>query len=127
MQLIRFFRVFSTLYTYDTKFVLSGSDDGNLRIWKSSASAALHHQSSKELASRQYRDALRAKYASLPEVSKIERQRFMPKDIYGKGRIKRDMLDAVKRREDNRRAHQKKGEEPANPKSERRKAILREE
>ena len=66
-------RVFSTLYTLDSKFVMSGSDDGNLRLWKSRASDKLGILSTRELAKRQYRDTLREKWGNVGEVSKLER------------------------------------------------------
>ena len=31
-------RVFSVIYTMDNRFVISGSDDTNIRIWKAKAS-----------------------------------------------------------------------------------------
>ncbi len=34
-------KIFCVSYTMDAKFVLSGSDDGNLRIWKANASDKL--------------------------------------------------------------------------------------
>ena len=35
------YRVFSILYTMDNKFVISGSDDTNIRVWKARASQQL--------------------------------------------------------------------------------------
>lgn len=112
------------MYTLDSRFVLSGSDDGNLRLWKSSASASLGHTSTRELARRQYRDSLREKWADVGEVSRIERQRFLPKDVYAGGKTKKEMLDRLKRKDDQRRAHAKTQEKP---KSERQKGIVRTE
>lgn len=111
----------------DSKFVLSGSDDGNLRIWKSNASASIGHTSTRELARRQYRDALREKWSDVGEVGKIERQRYLPKELYAAGKTKREMLSRLQRKEDNRRAHAPKGQELAKPKSERKKGIVRTE
>ena len=36
-------RVMSTLFTSDTQFILSGSDDGNVRLWKANAADMAHH------------------------------------------------------------------------------------
>jgi WD40 repeat protein len=36
-----FFRVYSVLYSMDDRFVLSGSDDTNVRFWKANANDAI--------------------------------------------------------------------------------------
>lgn len=36
-QLIIRIRVYSVMYTMDNKYVLSGSDDTNIRLWKAQA------------------------------------------------------------------------------------------
>lgn len=66
-------RVFSTVYTGDARFVLSGSDDGNVRIWKAHASDRLGIVAGRERAAREYRAKLREKWKYDPEVGKIER------------------------------------------------------
>lgn len=66
-------RVFSTIYTGDARFVLSGSDDGNVRIWKAHAAEKLGIVEGRERASREYRATLREKWKYDPEVAKVER------------------------------------------------------
>lgn len=66
-------RVFATLYTLDSRFVLSGSDDSNLRIWKARASEKLGVIDKREMARKEYRDGLREKWGSVAEVAKLER------------------------------------------------------
>ncbi|CAE6500939.1 unnamed protein product, partial [Rhizoctonia solani] len=51
-------RVFATTYTQDARFVLSGSDDGNVRLWKARASEKLGVVEGRERASKEYRDRL---------------------------------------------------------------------
>jgi WD repeat and SOF domain-containing protein 1 len=65
--------VFSTLYTLDSRFVLSGSDDSNLRIWKARAGDKLGVVDKREMARKEYRDGLREKWGSVGEVAKLER------------------------------------------------------
>lgn len=120
-------RVFSSLYTLDSRFVLSGSDEGNLRIWKSDSSAPLGHSSTREHQRRQYRESLKDKWSHVGEVSKINRQTFLPQEIYAAGKTKKEMLDRLQRKAENRRAHAPKGSETEKPKSERRKNIVRTE
>ena len=57
----------------DSRFVVSGSDDGNVRIWKSESGAKLGPVSAKEQARKEYRTALRAKWTHVGDVAKIER------------------------------------------------------
>lgn len=65
--------VFSTLYTLDSRFVLSGSDDANLRIWKARASEKLGVVDKREQVRKEYRDGLREKWGTVADVAKIER------------------------------------------------------
>ncbi|GAA5901061.1 uncharacterized protein JCM6883_004738 [Sporobolomyces salmoneus] len=118
-------RVFSTAYTLDTRFVLSGSDDGNLRIWKSSAGEKIGVIDKKEQVAREYRTELRNKWGQVAEVSKIERQRYLPKPIHQATKLRREMLDAANNKEENRRKHAPKGIDPEllKPKAQRKVAI----
>lgn len=62
-----------TLFTSDSKFVLSGSDDGNVRLWKANASEKLGIIDSRERAALEYRDALKERWKMDREVGKIVR------------------------------------------------------
>lgn len=66
-------RVFAATYTNDARFVLSGSDDGNVRIWKARASDRLGPTSTRDTAARQYRDKLRDRWKHDAEVGRIDR------------------------------------------------------
>lgn len=67
------FRVMSTLYTADARFVLSGSDDGNVRIWKAHASEKLGVITARERAAMEYRATLKERWKMDKEVSKVSR------------------------------------------------------
>ena len=71
--LLRLHRVMSTVYTGDARFVLSGSDDGNVRIWKAHASDKLGIITARERAAIEYRETLKARWKADAEVSKISR------------------------------------------------------
>ncbi len=120
-------RVFSAAYTLDSRFVLSGSDDSNLRVWKARAGDKLGVVDKREQARKEYRDGLREKWGSVAEVSKLERQRFLPKPIHNAEVLRRTMLDARTKKEENRRKHAPKGvaEEKLRPKAARKAAIAR--
>ncbi|BGP48513.1 Protein sof1 [Rhodotorula kratochvilovae] len=102
-------RIFSTLYTLDSRFVLSGSDDANLRIWKARASDKLGVVDKREQVQREYRDSLREKWGTVADVAKIERTRYLPKPIHQATKLKREMLDARRTKEENRIRHAPKG------------------
>lgn len=63
----------STLFTADARYVLSGSDDGNVRIWKARASDKLGVITARERAAIEYRDTLKDKWKMDAEVGKVSR------------------------------------------------------
>jgi len=102
--------------------VFSGSDDGNIRLWRAVASA---RQGVKSFAQRQkleYDEALKKRYKHMPEIKRIARHRHIPKTVKKAGEIKGEELKAIKRREENERRHTKKGE--SRRRSEREKMVL---
>ena len=66
-------RVLSTIYTADARFVLSGSDDGNVRLWKAHASDKLGVVDTREKAAMEYRESLKARWKADKEVGKVLR------------------------------------------------------
>lgn len=73
-------RVFTSLYTLDSRYVLSGSDDSNLRIWKANAADKLGVVDKREMARKEYRDGLREKWGTVADVAKLERCVRIPGD-----------------------------------------------
>ena len=53
--------------------MLSGSDDGNIRMWKAKASEKLGIITTRERAAIEYRDSLKQRWKFDPEVNKISR------------------------------------------------------
>lgn len=98
-------KVFSVTYTHDARFVLSGSDDGNVRLWKNQASEKLGIVSGRERASREYAQALRKRWRSVGDVAKIERQRHVPKPIRSAQKLHHTMSEAARVKEERRRKH----------------------
>lgn len=115
-------RVFSACWTPDDKFVLSGSDDGNIRLWRATASDRSGIKSARQQQKIEYDQALIRRYSHMPEIRKIRRHRHLPKTIKKAGDIKRDEIGAIKRREENVRKHSKPGSMPRQ--SEREKMVL---
>ena len=115
-------RVFCARFTPDNKYILSGSDDGNVRLWRSVASERGGVKSARQRQSQEYNQALIQRYAHMPEVKRIRRHRHVPKTIKKAGEIKGEELGSIKRKEENVRKHSKKGSMPRQ--SEREKMVL---
>ena len=105
---------------------MSGSDDGNIRLWRSNASERSGIKSARHRAKLEYDQALIKRYSHMPEIKRIRRQRHVPKPIMKAREIKREELGAIKRREENVRRHTKKENLPKR-RSEREKMILAQE
>jgi len=106
----------------DAKYVLSGSDDGNLRLWRAQASDRSLIRTAREKQKLEYNDHLKEQYKHMPEIRRIAKRRHVPKPIKKAGEIKRVEIEAGKRREENRRRHSKPGSVPYT--SEREKHII---
>ena len=115
--------VFSAKFTPDNKYVLSGSDDGNIRLWRAKASDRSGIKSARQRSKLEYDQALIKRYSHMPEIRRIKRQRHLPKPIKKAGEIKHEELSAIKRREENVRKHTNKNALKPR-KNEREKMIL---
>ena len=104
--------VFSVKYSMDAKYVLSGSDDGNVRVWKARAADKLAPAAPRQQQARDYQDALKQRYAHMPEIKKISKSRNVPAAIRTAQQKRHIIVGAAKRREDNRRRHQAPGTVP---------------
>jgi len=105
-------RVFTVQYTSDNAYVLSGSDDTNIRLWRARASEASGRQLTvREEKSLQYREALVKKYNHLPEIHKIQKsgKRRGPKFIRKQTSLQKIQVDSKKRKLENRIKHSKPG------------------
>ncbi|KAJ8918973.1 hypothetical protein NQ315_016877 [Exocentrus adspersus] len=118
-------RVICVHWSLDNKYVISGSDEMNIRIWKARASEKLGPLKPREKAALRYSEALKEKYASHPQIKRISRHRQVPKHIYNAQKELRTIKEKTKRKEANRRAHSKPGTVPFVP--ERHKHVVKEE
>jgi WD repeat and SOF domain-containing protein 1 len=115
-------RIFASLFTLDARFVVSGSDDGNVRIWKAKASEKLGIHGGKERAKREYGEKLINRWKTTGDVGRIAKQRKVPKAVKGAQKVKRDMIEAERVKEERRRKHTRAGE--SKPKAARQSAVL---
>jgi DDB1- and CUL4-associated factor 13 len=115
-------RVFSCAWSADNSYVLSGSDDGDVRLWRAQASARQGVKSYAQRQKEEYDQALKKRYAHMPEIRRIARHRHVPKVVKRAKEIKGEEIAAIKRREENERKHTKKGTVRRRP--EREKMVL---
>ncbi|KAI0306272.1 WD40-repeat-containing domain protein [Multifurca ochricompacta] len=65
-------RVLATAFTADARFVLSGSDGGNVRVWKADASEKLGVITARERSAIEYRNALKERWKMDFEIGKLD-------------------------------------------------------
>eukprot|EP00340_Litonotus_pictus_P005016 CAMPEP_0170516146 /NCGR_PEP_ID=MMETSP0209-20121228/2457_1 /TAXON_ID=665100 ORGANISM="Litonotus pictus, Strain P1" /NCGR_SAMPLE_ID=MMETSP0209 /ASSEMBLY_ACC=CAM_ASM_000301 /LENGTH=406 /DNA_ID=CAMNT_0010800941 /DNA_START=214 /DNA_END=1434 /DNA_ORIENTATION=+ len=81
-------KVYSVLYSLDDNYVYSGSDDTNIRCWKSEASKPNKITSVRESTAINYRKKLLEKYKYNPDVKRIIRKRNLPKYVVNKQKVR---------------------------------------
>lgn len=96
----------------DAKYILSGSDDGNVRLWRANASDRSTIRTAREKQALEYGEHLKQQYQHMPEIRRIARRRHVPKPIKNAAEIKRIETESAKNREENRRKHSKPGDVP---------------
>lgn len=77
----RMAKVFSVAWSLDNNYILSGSEDAMLRVWKADPSKPIRPLVGAEKNTFNYMRSLRDKYAGFTEVRKIVAQRNTPKVI----------------------------------------------
>jgi len=117
-------RVFTVNYTMDNTYIISGSDDTNVRLWKARSNEKLGQLTPREESAMQYRHALVKKYQHLPNVKKIHRSRKVPKTIRKQTHQAIIMKESQERKQANRIKHSKPGTHSF--KSDRKKVVEKE-
>ncbi|KAG5081297.1 hypothetical protein JHK86_005362 [Glycine max] len=119
-----FIWVFAVKFSGDGSYVISGSDDTNLRLWKAKASEQLGVILPRERKKHEYHEAIKKRYKHLPEVNRIARHRHLPRPIFKASALMRVMADAKRRKEEKRKAHSAPGSITTQPL--RRRRIIKE-
>lgn len=102
-------RLFCVRYSMDSKYILSGSDDGNVRIWKAHASEQLGIKNHRQQDALDYSARVLQRFKQLPEVRRIANHRRVPRDIKTRARREHEHHMAQRRKEENRRRNTKSG------------------
>ena len=116
-------RVFTVNFTADNKYIISGSDDTNVRLWKARASEKIGQTTAREEKSMQYRKTLIKKYQHMPEVARIHTARRPPKIIKKLTATAQLQKESQQRKQENRSRYDKKGENQFQ--SERKKIVIK--
>ena len=81
----------------DDKYVISGSDDNNIRIWKKIANESIKILNKREIENREYNKRLIEKYQYMPEIRKIIKHKHVPKYVLNKKREIKEKKESRKR------------------------------
>lgn len=99
--------VFQVKYSMDSKYIVSGSDDGNVRLWRSKAWERSNVKTSREKNKLEYDEKLKERFKFMPEIRRISRHRHVPKVVKKAQDIKKIELNSIKRRDFNERRTKK--------------------
>lgn len=117
-------RVYTVQFSGDAKYVASGSDDTNVRLWKANASEKIGVQGPRQRAATAYENTLKDRFKALPEIKRIARHHHVPKAIFKARKLRETMEAAERRRQENRLSHM--APEKRKRKSVRNKAVIKE-
>ena len=117
-------KIFSVTYSSDTRFILTGSDDTNIRIWKTNASKALGIPSGREERKLQYSETIKKRFSHMPEIQRINRDKKLPKPIKKAVALRHVQATSERAKQDNRKRHSR--EDDANIAPERKRAVVKE-
>ena len=117
-------RLTCVAWSKDNRYILSGSDEMNIRLWKAKAWEKLGLLKDRQKVALEYNEKLKEKYSAHPQVKRIVKNRHVPQHVMNAQKEHRIIKDSKKRKDANRRAHSKPGAVPYN--AERDKHVLEE-
>ena len=108
-------QVNSVLYTMDNRYIISGSEDTNIRIWKANASESLKPLLPREKESLAYAEKLKKKYKYNPEIKRILKHRHLPSIIKKKNKTAQIQRESRHKKDENMRANNRPEDRPFIP------------
>jgi WD repeat and SOF domain-containing protein 1 len=100
------------LYSMDSRYIVTGSEDTNIRIWKARASESLHTLLPREKEKLLYSEKLKKKYKYNQEIKRILRHRHLPKFIMKRKQTKHFQKEARHKKLENMRANNRPEDAP---------------
>lgn len=94
------FRIFAVQWSIENHYVLSGSEDTNIRVWKDDPSRKIGPQGIREERKTQYRKTLQEKFKYNKEIKKLNRA-HMPKYLNTARTREQIMKEAKYRKKEN--------------------------
>ena len=92
-------KCWSVKWSLDNNYVLSGSEDACVRVWKAHASAPIRPTHPNEARKLEYFGALKKRYGHFSEINRIDKQRHVPKYIRTAHRVKRQVITNQKKKQ----------------------------
>jgi WD repeat and SOF domain-containing protein 1 len=96
-------RILTCKFSGDGRFVLSGSDDTNIRVWKAVANEKLGVIDGREQRAINYRKSLLERYGKTEEIGHIVNHRHVPKWVKNEGKRRSDKFESRKIADRNRK------------------------
>jgi WD repeat and SOF domain-containing protein 1 len=98
-------RVFSVKYTLDSKYIVSASDDCNVRLWKASASEKLSSLNAREQQNINYRNKLKQRFGHNSEIRSILRHKHVPQAILSAKKLRHEVKQSRMNKDERVRKH----------------------
>lgn len=108
-------QVNSILYSMDNKYIISGSEDTNIRFWKAKAADPMKTLLPREKESIAYSEKLKKKYKHNPEIKRILRHKHLPALILKKKRVFQIQKESRHKKDINVRANNRPEDRPFIP------------
>lgn len=102
-------RLLCVRFSDDARYVLTGSDEGSIRVWKARASEPMKLLTAREQRALDYKEKLKQRFAAAPEIRRIARFHRVPKAVLVKRRTLEVMRQAQLRRQQHVLAHSRPG------------------
>ncbi|XP_048882434.1 DDB1- and CUL4-associated factor 13 [Brienomyrus brachyistius] len=99
-------------WSLDSRYIMTGSDEMNIRLWKANASEKLGVLTPREKTAQNYNQKLKSKFQHHPQIRRIARHRHLPKGLFLQRKELQVMEAARRRKERNVKKHSKPGSIP---------------
>lgn len=94
----RMLSIYVAKYTSDGTYILSGSHDTNIRMWRAHANERVGIETQREKDAKNYREALIRRYSNISQIHKIASHKHVPKSLLGKIRNAKEHRKAIERK-----------------------------